>query len=63
VFFLAPVYFGDTAYAEIEVKEIDLGKRVLMIRTLVHNQEGVRVLDGTAVEKFPRASREARDVQ
>ncbi len=50
-------------YAEVEVKEIDLGKRVLMIRTLVRNQEWVRVLGGTAAEKFPRASREARDVQ
>jgi 3-hydroxybutyryl-CoA dehydratase len=61
VFFLAPVYFGDTVYAEVEVQAIDLKKRVLILRTVVRNQKGVMVLDGTAVEKFPKASREERD--
>ena len=63
VFFLAPVYFGDTVYAEVEVKEIDLQKRVLVIRTVVRNQHEVTVLDGSAVEKFPKAPREERDAQ
>lgn len=63
VFFLAPVYFGDTVYAEVEVQQIDLKKRVLIIRTVVRNQKGVMVLDGTAVEKFPKASREERDAR
>ncbi len=63
VFFLAPVYFGDTVYAEVEIQEIDLEKRVLNIRTLVRNQNGAMVLDGTAVEKFLKASREEGDVQ
>lgn len=63
VFFLAPVYFGDTVYAEVEVKEIDLEKRVVIIRTVVRNQNGVMVLDGSAVEKFPRADGEEKDVR
>jgi 3-hydroxybutyryl-CoA dehydratase len=63
VFFLAPVYFGDTVYAEVEVQEIDLEKRVLNIRTVVRNQNGAIVLDGTAVEKFPKAPREKRDAR
>jgi 3-hydroxybutyryl-CoA dehydratase len=54
VFFLAPVYFGDTVYAEVEVKEVDLEKRILIIRTVVRNQNRVMVLDGSAVEKFPK---------
>jgi len=63
VLFLAPVYFGDTVYAEVEVKGVDLGKRVLIIRTIVRNQDGVMVLDGSAVEKFPKEAREERDAQ
>lgn len=63
VFFLAPVYFGDTVYAEVEVKEVDLKKRILIIRTIVRNQEGVMVLDGSAVEKFPKEPGEGKDVR
>lgn len=63
VFFLAPVYFGDTVYAEVEVKEVDFAKRVLIIRTVVRNQNGVMVLDGSAVEKFPRADGEEKDAR
>jgi 3-hydroxybutyryl-CoA dehydratase len=63
VLFLAPVYFGDTVYAEVEVKEVNLEKRVLIIRTVVRNQESVMVLDGSAVEKFPKEGREEKNVQ
>jgi 3-hydroxybutyryl-CoA dehydratase len=63
VFFLAPVFFGDTVYAEVEVKEVDLNKRVLILRTVVRNQDGVIVLDGSAVEKFPRSGREGEDAR
>jgi len=63
VFFLAPVYFGDTVYAEVEVKEVNREKRVLIIRTIVRNQEGVMVLDGSAVEKFPKEGREEKDAR
>ncbi len=50
--FLAPVYFGDTISAEVEVTEIDLGKRILQIRTICRNQRGELVLDGTTQQKF-----------
>ena len=63
VIFLAPVYFGDTVYAEVEVKEIDLAKRVLIVRTVVRNQNGVIVLDGSAVEKFSKAGGEGKDAK
>jgi 3-hydroxybutyryl-CoA dehydratase len=63
IFFLAPVYFGDTVYAEVEVKEVNREKRVLIIRTIVRNQEGVMVLDGSAVEKFPKEGREEKDAR
>jgi 3-hydroxybutyryl-CoA dehydratase len=63
VLFLAPVYFGDTVYAEVEVKEVDLEKRILIIRTVVRNQNGVMVLDGSAVEKFPKAAGEQNDAE
>lgn len=62
IFFLAPVYFGDTVYAEVEVREVDREKRELIIRTVVHNQNGVMLLDGSAVEKFPKAAGEEKDV-
>lgn len=52
--FLAPVYFGDTIYAEVNVTEIDLEKRTLLLRTICRNQKGQMVLDGTAVEKFAK---------
>jgi hypothetical protein len=35
----------------------------LRIRTVVRNQNGVMVLDGSAVEKFPKAGREEKDAQ
>jgi 3-hydroxybutyryl-CoA dehydratase len=63
VFFLAPVYFGDTVYAEVEVREVDLDKRVLRVRTVVRNQKGAVVLDGSAVEKFPKETGEEKDAQ
>ena len=50
--FLAPVYFGDTISAEVEVTEIDLEKRILHIRTICRNQRGELVLDGTTQQKF-----------
>jgi 3-hydroxybutyryl-CoA dehydratase len=61
--FLAPVYFGDTVYAEVEVKEVDLEKSTLLLRTIVRNQQGVMVLDGTAIEKFSKVSQGERHAQ
>jgi len=61
--FLAPVYFGDTVYAEVEVQEVDLAERTLLLRTTVRNQSGVMVLDGTAVEKFSKTEEGERNAQ
>lgn len=46
--FKAPVKFGDTITASVEVVEIIGGKKV-RLKTWCENQEGVTVLDGEAV--------------
>lgn len=50
--FLAPVYVGDTLYSAIEVSELIPGRStgVLVMRSTVHNQHGVLVMDG--VQKY-----------
>lgn len=54
--FTAPVRFGDTLTAEVEVTSIatEGGKRRMRLRTTVRNQDGVVVVDGEAVVKPPR---------
>jgi acyl dehydratase len=47
--FLAPVRPGDVITAEAEVLEARTDKPITTLRTTVTNQEGVVVLDGTAV--------------
>lgn len=59
--FLAPVHFGDTISVEVEVIHVDLENRTLKIRTIVRNQRGEMVLDGTTAQKFPRMSQEKDD--
>jgi len=46
--FLHPVYVGDTLYSAIEVTELIPGRTtgVLTMRSTVHNQKGVLVMDG-----------------
>ncbi|RME21885.1 MAG: MaoC family dehydratase [Deltaproteobacteria bacterium] len=46
--FLAPVGIGDTITAECEVLEKIPEKKILVMRTTVTNQDGVKVLDGQA---------------
>lgn len=50
--FLAPVYLGDTLYSAIEVTELVPGRTtgVITMRSTVHNQRGVLVMDG--VQKY-----------
>jgi acyl dehydratase len=50
--FLSPVYVGDTLYSAIEVAELLPGRTtgVLVMRSTVHNQNGVLVMDG--VQKY-----------
>lgn len=46
--FLAPVYLGDTLYPALEVETLTAQRStgVLTMRTTVHNQSRIRVLDG-----------------
>ena len=46
--FLAPVYLGDTLYPALEVETLTAQRStgVLTMRTTVHNQNRIRVLDG-----------------
>src|SRR3954470_23023373 len=47
--FRAPVPPGDVITAEVEVLEVREDKPIARLRTTIVNQEGVVVLDGTAV--------------
>lgn len=46
--FLAPVYSGDTLYSALEVSELKPQRTtgVLTLRSTVHNQDGVLVMEG-----------------
>ena len=48
--FTAPVRFGDTITATVEVIEKDVQRKRLKLRTVCTNQRGEVVLDGTAVQ-------------
>jgi acyl dehydratase len=47
--FRAPVRPGDEITAEAEVLEVKEGKPICTLRTTITNQDGVVVLDGTAL--------------
>jgi acyl dehydratase len=47
--FLAPVGPGDTITAEVEVLEVRSDKPISKLRTTIENQDGVVVLEGTAL--------------
>lgn len=51
--FLKPVFFGDTITAEVEITEL-LEKGRARLKTTVVNQDGVVVVDGTALVKLPK---------
>ncbi len=53
--FLAPVYFGDTITATVEVIEIIVERKRLRLRTSCTNQSGVTVIDGEAIVSPRRA--------
>lgn len=53
--FLAPVYFGDTVTARVEVIEKKDEKKRIVLKTSCVNQEGSLVVDGEA-EVSPRRS-------
>jgi 3-hydroxybutyryl-CoA dehydratase len=47
--FMAPVFFGDTLTAKVEVAEKKDDKHIIKLRTYVVNQDGKVVVDGEAV--------------
>ncbi len=52
--FKAPVKFGDTITAQVEVLEIMKEKKRVRLKTTCINQDGTVVLDGEAVVTPPR---------
>lgn len=52
--FKAPVYFGDTITASVEVKEINLQENRVVLKTLCKNQNENIVLDGEAIVLPPK---------
>jgi 3-hydroxybutyryl-CoA dehydratase len=52
--FKAPVVFGDTVTATVEVIEILIEKKRVRLKTICTNQEGTVVLDGEAIVSPPR---------
>jgi 3-hydroxybutyryl-CoA dehydratase len=55
VSFLAPVQFGDTVTAIVEVAEIVADKKRVRLKTYCVNQENTTVVDGEALVSPPRA--------
>jgi len=53
--FLAPVRFGDTITALVEVIDVITEKNRLRLKTTCTNQEGTVVLDGEAMVSPPKA--------
>lgn len=54
IHFKAPVSFGDTITASVEVIEINTEKNRVRLLTACENQDGVTVLDGEAVVSAPK---------
>lgn len=52
--FVAPVKFGDTITAKVEVTELDVEKNRVVLKTVCTNQNGKEVLDGRAVMMPPK---------
>jgi len=55
VSFKAPVKFGETVTAIVEVVEIMAGKKQVRLKTYCINQENTTVVDGEALVSPPRA--------
>jgi 3-hydroxybutyryl-CoA dehydratase len=53
--FLAPVRFGDTITALVEVIDVIAEKNRVRLKTTCTNQEGTVVLDGEAMVSPPKA--------
>ena len=57
--FLAPVKFGDTVTAVVEVAEIIAEKKRVRLKTYCVNQENITVVDGEALVSPPRAPKKS----
>ncbi|MBF0232249.1 MAG: MaoC family dehydratase [Desulfamplus sp.] len=57
--FLAPVRIGDTITARVEVVEIKSEKNKVNLQTRCFNQNGVMVIDGSAVVSPPKQKKTA----
>ena len=55
--FKAPVYFGDTVTAKVEVSDIYLEKNRVKLRTYCINQNDEVVVDGYAIVMPPRMAK------
>jgi len=55
--FLAPVRIGDTITARVEVVEIKREKNKVSLQTRCFNQNGVMVIDGTALVSPPKSKK------
>eukprot|EP00966_Prymnesium_polylepis_P037858 878326-Prymnesium_polylepis.1 len=58
--FRKPVLLGDTVTAEIQVREVGAGGRVLDFDTRCVNQDGELVLSGDARVLMPKVKRQIR---
>lgn len=55
--FLAPVRFGDTITAAVEISEIQKDRKRVRLKTTCVNQEGALVLSGEAVVSPPKRAK------
>jgi 3-hydroxybutyryl-CoA dehydratase len=53
--FLAPVRIGDTITARVEVRELNIEKNRVRLKTTCSNQDGVIVLEGEGLVSPPKA--------
>jgi len=56
--FKAPVQFGDTITASVEVVDLNTEKNRARLRTVCENQNGLTVLDGEAMVSPPKPPKE-----
>ena len=56
--FTAPVRFGDTVTARVEVTQMDVDKNRLTLETTCVNQKGKQVIDGQALVMPPKAPKQ-----
>ena len=52
--FRAPVYFGDTITATVSVTKVREDKPIVTLETSCSNQDGILVIDGTAILMVPK---------